>query len=256
MMIDDLIKGIKASLKNDPSVPQASRDPASESPREDDISVLGDPDKRFYGVVVGRVINPLDPQCLGRVQVQVPFIDSLDLSPWARVAQAMAGPLHGNYFVPNMGENVLVAFENGDVNVPYILGSLANMISRPPLPSPLPQVRTIRTLLGNQIVFEDVPPALTLQSGAPPGLEPTPSVPGAPPNTLRLSVTGVDISSYAMITLEVGLNTINISPAGINLQAGASSINLTPASITLNAPLVSIHGQAVVVKGDATVQIN
>ena len=46
--------------------------------------------KKYYGVTVGKVINPLDPMMLGRVQVQLPFMDSLDLSPWCRVAMPMA----------------------------------------------------------------------------------------------------------------------------------------------------------------------
>jgi len=260
-VIDELVKAVKAQLKNEQAtavpVPNAAAPPPRQEPRDDDVGVLGDPDRRFYGVVVGRVINPLDPQCLGRVQVQLPFIDSLDLSPWARVCQAMSGPLSGNYFIPNIGENVLVAFENGDVNVPYILGSLANMIYRPPMPSPLPQVRTIRTMLGNQIVFEDIPPALTLQSGAPPGLEPTPSIPGAPPNTVKLSVTGIDVSSYLRVTIAVGpTNQVIVTPAGVVLQAGPSSISVTPAGIVMQGPTIAIHGQAVVVRGDATVQIN
>lgn len=93
---------------------------------------------RIYGVVVGRVINMLDPNALGRLQVQLPFIDALDLSPWARVASPMAGLFHGTYFIPNLGDEVLVAFEHGDINAPYIIGSLWNAVARPPLSSPVP----------------------------------------------------------------------------------------------------------------------
>ena len=92
--------------------------------------------KKYYGVTVGRVINPLDPLSLSRLQVQLPFIDSLDLAPWARVCTPMAGMLSGEYYIPNVGDEVLVAFEHGDVNAPYILGSLWNAIERPPLLSP------------------------------------------------------------------------------------------------------------------------
>src|SRR5262245_6023917 len=121
--------------------------------------------KKFYGVAVGKVLNPIDPLMLGRVQVQLPFVDSLDLSPWARIAVPMGGPFHGDYFVPNPGDEVLLVFEHGDINAPYIIGSVWNMMSRPPLPSPLPQIRTIRTLAGNQIVFSEVPPSVTIQTG-------------------------------------------------------------------------------------------
>jgi uncharacterized protein involved in type VI secretion and phage assembly len=88
--------------------------------------------KKFFGVTTGRVINPLDPLTLGRVQIQLPFIDALDLSPWARVATPMVGQMAGNYFIPNIGDEVLVAFEHGDVRRPYVLGRLYNAADPPP----------------------------------------------------------------------------------------------------------------------------
>ena len=77
-----------------------------------------DANRKLYGVMTARVVNVLDPLMLGRVQVQLPSIDALDLQPWARIAQPMAGILHGFYFVPNVGDEVLVAFEHGDLRAP------------------------------------------------------------------------------------------------------------------------------------------
>ena len=123
------------------------------TPDEDDEEDL----KRFYGVTTGRVINMIDPMLLGRVQVQLPFIDFLDLSPWARIATPMSGVLCGVGFLPQIGDEVLVAFEQGDVNVPYVIGSLWNGFAPPfpnfPVPdSPVRTSYTIRTLTGNQII--------------------------------------------------------------------------------------------------------
>jgi Type VI secretion system/phage-baseplate injector OB domain len=192
--------------------------------------------EKFYGVTVGRVINPLDPMSLGRVQVQLPFIDSLDLSPWARVAVPMAGLLYGTYFIPNLGDEVLVAFEHGDVNAPYILGCLWNAVARPPLPTPLTQVRAIRTLSGNQIVIEEVPPAITIQTApTPPVTMPLPASPVGPHQTIRMSPTGIEIMSPLKITLQVGLNSLTIDPTGITLMAGANMLTVTPDSISLLA---------------------
>ena len=92
--------------------------------------------KRFNGVVTGKVVRIDDPLSLGRVQVQLPWMDSCDLSPWMRVAVPMGGIFHGTYYVPNPGEDVLVAFEHGDTSAPYVVGSLWNAVSRPPLASP------------------------------------------------------------------------------------------------------------------------
>jgi phage baseplate assembly protein gpV len=164
--------------------------------------------RKYYGVVTGTVINPLDPLMLGRVQVQLPFIDSLDLSPWARVATPMAGPASGFYFLPNVGDEVLVAFEHGDVNAPYVIGSLWGAMAPPPLPSPVPQIRTLRTLAGVQVILTEIPPSVTI-----------------------MTPTG---------------QTILMSPAGIQITAGTDVINMTPDGITLHAPNVNIVADAAV----------
>jgi len=182
--------------------------------------------KKYYGVTVGKVINPLDPMMLGRVQVQLPFIDSLDLSPWARIALPMAGMLHGTYFIPNLNDEVLVAFEHGDVNAPYIIGSLWNAMAPPPLQSPIPQIRAIRTLAGNQIVFTEVPPSVTIQTApTPPSVLPSPPSPTGPYQTIMMSTAGIQIMSPTPIQI--------MSPAGIQIVAGTNIINLTPDGITI-----------------------
>jgi hypothetical protein len=192
--------------------------------------------KKFYGVVTGRVINPIDPLLLGRVQVQLPFLDALDLAPWARIAVPMAGILHGHYFIPNLGDEVLVAFEHGDVNAPYILGSLWTALAPPPLQSPLPQIRGIRTLAGNQIVFTEVPPSVTIQSApTPPAVMPAPPSPVGPHNTVMLSPAGIQAMSPTTITLQVGTTSLIITPASITLQAGANVVALTPAGVNITS---------------------
>jgi hypothetical protein len=190
-----------------------------------------DSDEKFYGVVTGRVINLADPMGLGRVQVQLPFIDDLDLSPWARVVGPMAGMFHGTYFVPNPGDDVLVAFEQGDTNVPYIIGSLWNIMQQPPLPSPLPQVRIIRTLTGNQIVFSEVPPALIIQAGpTPPTTIPMVPTPAGPP-TIILST----LPAGSNIQIMSGTNVINMNPAGIQITVGSNLITMSTEGITISS---------------------
>lgn len=203
--------------------------------------------KKIYGVCTGRVINVLDPLMLGRVQVQVPFIDSLDLSPWARIAVPMAGPLHGTYMIPNIGDEVLVAFEQGDVNAPYVIGSLWNAMAPPPLPSPLPQIRMIKTLAGNQIMITEVPPSITIQvmtTG----------------QTILIAPTGIQILS--------GANVINLGPPtgppAVQIVSGSNLINMTPDGVTISGTpnlnltasgVLNITGTAVNITG-GLVKIN
>ncbi len=91
------------------------------------------PDSRIYGVVVGVVTDNKDPDKLGRVKVKIPRLSADDESNWARVISFMGGKQMGGFFLPEVNDEVLVAFEYGDINIPYVLGSLWNGKDSPPL---------------------------------------------------------------------------------------------------------------------------
>ena len=88
---------------------------------------------RIYGVVVGIVTNNQDPDGMGRIKVKLPRISGEDESNWARVVSFMAGKEMGAFFLPEVEDEVLVAFEHGDINQPYVIGSLWNGVDAPPL---------------------------------------------------------------------------------------------------------------------------
>ena len=218
---------------------------------------IDDLNKKFYGVTTGRVINPLDPLTLGRVQVQLPFIDALDLSPWARVVTPMVGQFAGNYFIPNLGDEVLVAFEHGDVNAPYVIGCLWTALAPPPLPSPLPQIRAIRTLTGNQIVFTELPPSVTIQTApTPPLVLPAPPSPVGPYQTFTMNPSGVEIATPTMVTVLVGTTQVVVTPAAVTINIGPSSLTLTPAGVVMHAPTISLLADGPVTIKGAIVNIN
>ncbi|CAG1003566.1 Actin cross-linking toxin VgrG1 [Myxococcaceae bacterium] len=87
---------------------------------------------RIYGVVVGIVTNNQDPDGLGRVKLRFPWLSDDVESEWARIAVLMAGPERGSYFLPEVEDEVLVAFEQGDVRFPFVLGALWNGKDKPP----------------------------------------------------------------------------------------------------------------------------
>jgi len=88
---------------------------------------------RIYGVVVGVVTNNQDPDGLARVKVKFPWLSDVDESAWARVATLKAGKKRGFYFLPEVDDEVLVAFEHGDVRFPYVVGALWNGKDAPPI---------------------------------------------------------------------------------------------------------------------------
>ena len=73
------------------------------------------------------------------------------------MAALSAGSERGGYFIPQVGDEVLVAFNQGDVKEPYILGTLWNGRDKPPSPAPTDpaQKRAIRTPIGHEVLLDD-----------------------------------------------------------------------------------------------------
>lgn len=90
---------------------------------------------RIYGVVTAVVSNTKDPEEMGRVKVMYPWLGKDAEGYWARVCVPMAGKEMGIYFLPEVEDQVLVAFEQGDVRFPYVIGSLWNAKDKPPVKS-------------------------------------------------------------------------------------------------------------------------
>jgi uncharacterized protein involved in type VI secretion and phage assembly len=112
---------------------------------------------RFYGVTIGTVTNNKDEEGLGRVKVKLPRISDTDETYWASVLTPMAGKERGIYFLPEVGDEVLVAFDQGDVNFPYILGGLWNGKDKPPETNEdgKNNKRLIKSRSGHQIILDD-----------------------------------------------------------------------------------------------------
>lgn len=94
---------------------------------EGPLSAGGPP---VYGVVVALVTDVADPAKLGRVKVRFPRLSDTYESTWARQVFPGAGNGRGLLLLPEVGDEVLVAFEHGDVRSPFVLGGLCNGVDR------------------------------------------------------------------------------------------------------------------------------
>jgi phage baseplate assembly protein gpV len=111
--------------------------------------------ERIYGVVIGVVKDLDDPLGEGRVRVQFPWLSDQELSGWAPVARPMAGKSRGQWFMPELDDEALVAFEHGMFDHPFIVGFLHNGVDLPPDDGIDKQVRRLRTVSGHVLEFDD-----------------------------------------------------------------------------------------------------
>ena len=87
---------------------------------------------KIYGVAAGVVTNNKDEKKIGRIKLKFPWLSDNNETDWVRIATFMAGSERGSFFLPEVGDEVLVAFEQGDLNHPYVIGALWNDTAKPP----------------------------------------------------------------------------------------------------------------------------
>jgi uncharacterized protein involved in type VI secretion and phage assembly len=106
----------------------------------------------IQGVVVG-LVTKVDEQIPGRVKVHFTAFEEAHETDWVRIATAMAGSNRGTFFMPEVNDEVLVAFERGDVRFPYVIGFLWNGQDKPPADHV--HLRRIQSVNGHTISFID-----------------------------------------------------------------------------------------------------
>jgi phage baseplate assembly protein gpV len=192
-----------------------------------------DRDKKFYGVYVATVLQaPMissdpDPASLlgARVKVSFPWLSDLNESGWARVVSPWAGKDTGMYFMPNPGDTVIVAFQDGDISMPIVIGSVWDGPARPAVypPSPLNSVQKIVTRAGHVITLDDTAGNLNV------------TLAHANGSTVAMTQEG----NIAVKSLVGGIN-VTAQTGSINLNAPAGKINLQAQNITLQAQNVDV----------------
>jgi uncharacterized protein involved in type VI secretion and phage assembly len=207
-----------------------------EAPKETNLEAGG----HAKGVAVAIVRDNKDNSGQGRVKVSFPWHSQPQESYWARVATPMAGKKRGIYFIPEVNDEVLVAFERGDLRFPYVVGSLWNG----PDPAPLDNadgrndIRVIHSRADHKITIND-------SSGTP---------------SIRIEIAN---GQYVTLTNDM-VEMADKNGNKFTMQATGAMTLEAVASITLKAPQISIEasgtmtvksGGTMTVQG-ALVQIN
>jgi uncharacterized protein involved in type VI secretion and phage assembly len=108
-----------------------------------------------HGVVVGIVSKRKDDDGLARVKVKIPVYGNTE-TDWARVAVPFGGAAgggHGFQWIPEEGDEVLVAFAHDDPKAPIVVGSLYSQKQKPP--SRQVDERVFRSRSGHTILISD-----------------------------------------------------------------------------------------------------
>lgn len=109
--------------------------------------------KRIAGAVVGIVKSVQDDSGQGRILLEFPHLPGAPVSAMAPVAAPLAGKNRGAFYMPELEDEALVCFDQGDINHPYIIGYLWNGVDKPPETDP--KNRIFLSPGGNTLRFED-----------------------------------------------------------------------------------------------------
>jgi uncharacterized protein involved in type VI secretion and phage assembly len=156
----------------------------------------------------------------------------------------MAGMDRGTYFVPQIGDEVLVAFNHGDVREPYVLGTCWNTMDRPPSVAQTDPItkRKIRTPLGHELSFDEAEQSVTLTSNtmSTVTLDATQAKLSTPAGSVTIGIAGdVTITSSTKITLDAPIIEIKAKTV---LNAQGSAVNLkASATCTIKGAMVNIN---------------
>ena len=172
------------------------------------------------GVVIGVVEDLNDPEGLGRVQVKIPHLGD-EPSNWARLSLPMAGGGRGTFFRPEVGDEVLVACEHGDIRQPYVLGSLWSKTDKPPDGTGAATDNNIRAIVsrsGHHVVLDDTPNSERIEIVDHAGKQAV--VIDGSSVTVRADAGKVTITASGDVTVSAGGN-LNLSAQGTVVITGA-----------------------------------
>lgn len=216
---------------------------------------------RHAGLVVGVVDGLRDPASLGRVSVSLPTASAQAKSAWARVVHIGAGAKRGQVFMPSVGDEVLVGFENDDVARPVVLGGLFSARSTAPDQLLIQDGKVIGHLIRTETGH-----AVHLSEGSADAESFIELLAAGGKQKIRLGKTGVDVvaDGDVPLTVTVGRSSLTFDGRGaVTLKGSKITIEATD-GITLSSQQkieakgqlgVAIEGLEASLKGKASTKV-
>jgi uncharacterized protein involved in type VI secretion and phage assembly len=192
---------------------------------------------RWFGVFPAQVTDIKDPDGQGRVKVSLPWAPdggSARWEAWARLGTLMGGNNRGSWLIPDVGDEVLVAFQAGDPRWPFVLGGLWNGKDKPPEAmdgSGRNALKVIRSRNGVKVTLDDTdgkerfkvetPGGQSIELSDGPGVV---EIKDSNGNTVKLDSQGITLTTAAKVTVS------------------ASQVDVTAGQVTVNAPMSQFNG--------------
>lgn len=202
---------------------------------------------RYFGLYPAIVTGLVDEKNLGRIEVKFPFLGEAgqDVRAWATLLTPYADKDQGFQMLPEVGSQVVVSFEAGDLRRPYIVGACWNgREALPSRPEAANNKRLLKTRSGSVLEFDDTQGAakvtLTLRSGHKLVLDDS----GGGTVTLTHSnQSSITFESSGNVTLKaVGTLTVQASAVTVNAASSTFSGSVTCQALTatsVTSPLYS-----------------
>ena len=184
-----------------------------------------------YAIMPAVVTNNLDVLAEGRVQVQIPSLPAYE--PWCRVASVGGSSGRGFLLIPQIDDEVLVAFNQNDERDAYVLGGLWNTRDRPPvtIPTDFLTKRVLKTgmtsAVGHEIEFDDALQSIKITTSTSQKITIDP---------LKIEMT--NLAGTVKITLDNTQQAISIEAVAPS-ELKAALIKLTAANIDINGTVAT-----------------
>ena len=176
----------------------------------------------YFGVYPAIVTDIVDPSRIGRIEVRFPWLGDdgdRDVRGWATLCTPYADDQQGLEMLPEVGSQVVVAFEAGNLRRPYIIGSSWN--GRADLahePQQTNNIRQIRSRADSRLEFDDdqagAKVRITMRSGHSVVLDDSAqevTIRHAMGGTVRLTAMSIEITANA--TVDVTAPMVNVDAA-------------------------------------------
>ena len=192
---------------------------------------------------MGRVVENADPLGLGRVRVQMVWQEAgSEKTPWIRLLQPHSGSGKGFYFVPEIGEEVLVGFQGGNAEKPYVIGTQYNGKEKSGYADKENNIKAVHTRSGTKIILNDSEGSILIEdpSGNTYHMDGQGNIKvSAPKNISFTAGQNINISAGQNITTTAGMNisasagmSYNVFAGGTISQNAVMNYTLTAANIT------------------------